>query len=350
MNNSESLEKVMKFSKQALEHIDSHKLHPTPENYELWYVYFAEVNPEINRAVDMLKESGQTITEKSCSELYERFLGKNRENDHVRKAGNKIQEAIEDVSGMVSNVKSATSQYNQALTEATQQISDDIDKEKLEAVLGNIMSNTQDMMQKNAALEERLAASSHTMQELQSDLERVRQEALTDSLTNLANRKAFDAEIKQIADTAQDPEKTFSLILMDIDHFKNFNDNYGHQVGDQVLRLVAKTLKDGVKGRDLPARYGGEEFAIILPDTPLQAAVNVANQLRKAVAGKEIVNRNTGDKLGRITLSGGCGEYKVGESIEDMIDRIDAALYVSKNNGRNQISKSEPEETKKEAG
>jgi diguanylate cyclase len=104
------------------------------------------------------------------------------------------------------------------------------------------------------------------------------------------------------------------------------------------LRLVAKTLTDGVKGRDVAARYGGEEFAIILPETNLQAGIKVGDYLRKAVASKDVVNRNSGEKLGRITLSGGVAQYIAGEDIEDLIGRADAALYTAKHNGRNQVT------------
>lgn len=138
--------------------------------------------------------------------------------------------------------------------------------------------------------------------------------------------------------------------MIDIDHFKSFNDNFGHQIGDQVLRLVARTLTDGVKGRDIAARYGGEEFAIILPETPLSAGVTVGNALRKAVATKDVVNRNTGEKLGRITMSVGVAEYVPQENISELIERADAALYTAKQNGRNQVAAAPTPDKKKTSG
>jgi diguanylate cyclase len=333
-------EKAQKLSKSALERIVKEKLLPTPENYQLWYVYYSEENPEITRAIDVLVATGQALTDERCQEIHQRFLSDSSENERVRQAGDKIQTTIKTVSGMVSNVKEATSKYNTRLTDMTGAISKKgtLTREDIEGIISDVMEGTQDMMRHNLTLEEELGRSSKAMRELQRDLDLVRKEALTDGLTNLSNRKAFDAEIRRIARDAGKDGQTFSLMMMDIDHFKSFNDSYGHQVGDQVLRLVARTLVDGVKGRDMAARFGGEEFAIILPETNLQAAIRVAENLRKAVAGKEVINRNTGDKLGRITLSGGIAQYVDGEAVEDLIERADAALYTAKHNGRNQIA------------
>ena len=103
-------------------------------------------------------------------------------------------------------------------------------------------------------------------------------------------------------------------MLLDIDHFKRFNDTWGHQTGDQVLRLVAMTLKSNIKGKDMAARYGGEEFAAILPETDLEGAMIVADNIRKAVQAKELLKRSTNEKLGRITASFGVAMYQPGDT------------------------------------
>lgn len=339
MQYSHSLEKANEYAVQALERMQALGLAPTPEIYELWYVYYSEMNTDVVRAIDILIKNKQDISPERCRELHYRFLSDSIENERVREAGDRINETIKGVTGAVTNVKSVTSQYNASLAEAQQKLKKgNVSKEVMERVLKHVMSDTENMMKQNQVLEEQLIRSSAVMQELRRDLELVRKEAMTDGLTGLSNRKSFDAEIERIKEQVIKQGSTFSLMMMDIDYFKSFNDNFGHQVGDQVLRLVALTLNEGVKGRDLPARYGGEEFAIIFPDTPLQAAVKVGDQLRKAVAGKEIINRTSGEKLGRITMSGGVAEYVSGETIEDLIGRADAALYSAKHNGRNQIA------------
>lgn len=325
----------------------AYKLPPNPENFEVWYVHSSGENPELNRAIEVMTQKSGKMSPEQCQELYNRYLSDSSESERVKAAGDRIQSTIKDVNGIVSNVKTATSKYSSALTTVATKLSGNADRKEIESALENVMFNTNEMIRQNQMMEQELTRSSRAMVELQRDLELVRKEAMTDSLTNLANRKCFDSEIRRIIQEADSNGQTFCLIMMDIDHFKSFNDNYGHQVGDQVLRLVARTLTDGVKGRDVAARFGGEEFAIILPDTNLQGGVKVGDSLRRAVAGKEVVNRNTGDTLGRITLSGGVAQYMSGETPDDLIERADTALYSAKHNGRNQIAAAPPPGAKK---
>jgi diguanylate cyclase len=127
------------------------------------------------------------------------------------------------------------------------------------------------------------------------------------------------------------------LLMADIDHFKQFNDRHGHQMGDHVLRLAATILRQNVKGQDTVARYGGEEFAVILPATRLRDAFTLANRIRETVASKQISLRGQGSSLGRVTLSVGVSDYRSGERVAAWIERADKALYEAKKAGRNRV-------------
>ena len=172
---------------------------------------------------------------------------------------------------------------------------------------------------------------------LRRDLQAAWSEARTDGLTGLANRKHFDQALRLAAAQALEQGIAACLLLADIDHFKQFNDVYGHALGDQVLRLVASLLRHNVKGQDLVARYGGEEFAVILPATRLADAATLADRLRELVASRRVQLKDRGQTLGRVTLSIGVAEFRPGERCADWIARADGALYQAKREGRNRV-------------
>jgi diguanylate cyclase len=125
--------------------------------------------------------------------------------------------------------------------------------------------------------------------------------------------------------------------LIDIDHFKMFNDNFGHGVGDQVLRLMANVLRERLRDTDLPARYGGEELIAVLPGADLATCTAVAERIRRVISECNITRRSTGELLPSITVSIGVGEFQLGESMADLIERCDRALYHAKRTGRNRV-------------
>lgn len=338
MDYSHDKQQADSYAEQALERIKKEGLAPTPDFFELWYVYYARQNQDLREAIDACIKNKQPITADYCRELFDRYLSRDRNEETVRRAGEQINATIKNMSGVVRDVKQATADYGGKLDGVHHKITDIKNTDDLKTVVTTVLADTRTMLEHNQKLEQQLDQSAVVMETLQRDLEAFRKEALTDGLTGLANRKAFDDEIKRLVNEAEDDGPGFSLLMIDIDHFKSFNDNFGHQVGDQVLRLVAKTLTDGVKGRDIAARYGGEEFVIILPDTNLNAGVVVGNALRKSMANKDVINRNSGEKLCRITMSVGVAEYNTGEGISSLIERADAALYTAKHNGRNQVA------------
>jgi diguanylate cyclase len=190
---------------------------------------------------------------------------------------------------------------------------------------------------KHKVLESELKTSSSEIKSLRQRLESIREESRVDSLTGLLNRRGFDERMTLAVRGAADGHEQLCLLIGDVDHFKKFNDTWGHATGDQVLRLVAQCFKSNTKGRDTAARYGGEEFVVALPQTTLESATTVAEHIRAAVESKKIVKRSTGETLGSITLSIGVAKYVPGEAIADTLSRADACLYAAKRSGRNRV-------------
>ncbi len=331
------MEPARDLARKAMDKLGALGLEPTPQVYELWFRYF-QGDPEIVRAIDAHTEP---LDEVACHKLYKRFLSESARGDAIKTISDRIQQAITELVGTLSSVQTMTSEYGDSLVDVADKIKNASTIEDLGNVVSAIVEDTKAMVQKNQNLEFQLTNSSSQVAELKKNLDNVKKEALTDGLTGLSNRKAFDKQIRDWVEDASVAGSDLCLLMMDIDHFKRFNDSYGHQTGDQVLRLVARTLIDGIKGRDFAARFGGEEFALIFPDTPMSAAIRVADSLRHAVEGKEVVNRNSNKSLGRITLSGGVAHYVKGESITSFIERADTALYEAKKAGRNTIKSAE---------
>lgn len=326
------------FANKAINRMRLDEMPPVPQNFEVWYVYYANVNPKLRAEVNDLLLSQDKITERDCQDLYEKYLNFGHDRETFQRAGDQINSTLQDVSGLLQNVKTTTGQFTGILKDTTSKLNRAKEPEDVQKLLEIITKETNRMVAYNEELEGRLDQSYSVMNELKRDMERIRREAVTDGLTGLANRKAFDEQIGRLTRESKKEGQIFSLIMIDIDHFKAFNDQYGHQVGDQVLRLVAMTLINEVKGQDMAARYGGEEFAIILPGTNANAAKVVAENLRKAVEKKEVINRSTGQNLGQITISLGVAQFYSHENADDLVHRADRALYASKDKGRNQVS------------
>lgn len=322
---------------KTLEKIDELGLKSSPEFYELWYRYF-DGDPVICRAIDGY--NGE-FSEAICQKIYNKYLSTGEHDEAVLKVSDKVQHSITELANILKSVNTQTSEYGQALED----VSESIGKAKTVADLGDIVSDiledTRKMVERNHRLELQLVTSSNQVTEMRQYLETVKKEATTDGLTGVSNRKAFDKAIADMTAAAESEKKPLVLMMVDIDHFKKFNDTYGHQTGDQVLRLVARTLVGNVKGKDMAARFGGEEFAILLPETPMEAGLKVAEMLRASVEDRVLVNKTSQQNLGKITISVGVALYKNGEGMGALIGRADGALYAAKNAGRNRVHKAD---------
>ena len=329
--------RVAKLSDAALKTMVSHGVPPTPHNYSVWFTYVSGLESELSREIDARIAAQEPFTDQVSNELYERFCDMSRHLGMLQQTSAELDHAVERVVTVIAAATGDTENFNKRLDNFSHELDGGMSAERVRTIVANLLVETQQVTEKSRTLEERLSQASGEVAELRQNLEVVRREALTDPLTGIPNRKLFESRLREAARNAVETSEPLALLMLDIDHFKRFNDTYGHQLGDQVLRLVAKTLADGVKGRDTPARFGGEEFVIVLPQTRLENAVTLAEQIRRTMARHKVVRKDTGEEYGVIALSVGASVYRPGEDLADLIRRADAALYHAKHTGRNRV-------------
>jgi diguanylate cyclase len=337
MTHREEFQRTIGYGEAAIGQLRRNEIPAYPRNYELWYTYCAGFNHALNKAVNEILRARGRIEPDELYAVYSQFLAPSRLGDRIEEVGGRISDEINEVVAAMQQTISANATYCESLSGATVELSGATDTNRVRTIVQNLITATRETESTNRLLETQLAESRKQIAELQESLDAIRFESLTDELTTLANRKHFDQSIERALVQAREADEPFSLLITDIDHFKTFNDTYGHQTGDQVLRLVGLATKQNVKGQDVACRYGGEEFSIILPRTNLEHARTVADHIRVAVMSKELVKRSTGENLGFITISIGVSTFRPGDTVQSVIERADSALYLAKRTGRNRV-------------
>jgi diguanylate cyclase len=236
----------------------------------------------------------------------------------------RLQELVDEMSTTAHEHRTHLEQASNLLTSGDGR-ADDAIAELVVDVVGNIIRANQDLQSQLETAEGRLEKQAV---EIEAHISR----SLTDPLTGLPNRREFDERLEERMSVWKRRQEVFSLLLLDVDYFKKLNDEHGHLAGDQMLAVVARTLRAAVRREDVVARYGGEEFAVLLPNTPLEQSAIVAENVREAVA--RIVLRHNGRDI-TSTISGGLTMITARDTADSLIDRADEALYEAKAAGRN---------------
>jgi diguanylate cyclase len=294
-------------------------------------------NDSLNRSIDDILQARGKLTPHDISAIFDEFIAPGQIDQRLEEINEKIGDEIDQTMTILSESAESNKVFSDALSRSQSELSKSDGSQNVGSIVARLTSATNKADAVNRRLAQQLQDARQHIFDLQQNLDAVRSESLTDDLTTLSNRKHFDLSLARLAQDAQKNSQSFALLMTDIDHFKRFNDTYGHQTGDQVLRLVALSLKQTIKGQDIACRYGGEEFAVILPQTRLQEAVVVAEHIRNAVMTKELVKRSTGENLGRITLSIGVSVWRTGDTTTALVARADKALYAAKRGGRNAV-------------
>ena len=322
---------------QAWREMQEHDILPSPRNFELWFTYLEQSNPALSRELSAMLVAGMSPTPQQLRRLHANCIAREIDveaiADHSEQLGEAAQSLIEQISDNQASLRS----YDQALSTLSSGMNQDRTVGGLLHAVTVLASETSRASERNRELEQQLSASLVRISSLRSELMDAKQEATTDGLTGLRNRRAFDAKLRHAMRRARSETAPLSLLLLDIDHFKQFNDTYGHRTGDLVLRLVAGIIADNVKGRDTAARYGGEEFAVVLTAADLSAGITVAGQIRALLDGKRLVGRSKQQKPAMVTVSAGVAEFRPDDTAASLVERADAALYEAKRLGRNRV-------------
>jgi diguanylate cyclase len=327
-----------RLARKALEAMVQHKVWPTPQNYELWLFYVANPKCPLAEEIDRLTAAGEAFTENVCESLAERFLPQANLSGALKDAGDQLSRELDQVSKAIHAAHLSNEAYGETLAGAGAELQNAAPG-SLRKLVSGLTDATRKAEHQTRVLQRQLQESTSEVVKLRDHLAEVRRDAVTDALTGLGNRKAFDDALDRAIALSGRSGKPTSLAVLDIDYFKRFNDTWGHQTGDQVLRYIGSVLSRVCD--DPPrfaARYGGEEFALIFPGESTGQVYTLLQDVLEEVASRILRRRSTNEELGSITLSIGLAELKPSESAADFIERADAALYVSKRTGRNKLT------------
>lgn len=332
----DSIQKAAEYAKATMLRLEFLGLPATPQNFELLYAYVSGRLPQIKDLVDGAVRGGG-FTADQARAIYDKHLGADKEKEVLQNNVKQLSEELAKVMDLISTANEGTEQFTETLSSFTSHMNKPLSVEEIRTAVSKVVSETKSIATKNQQLQEQLEKSSAQMNVMKEDLSRVQKETLTDTLTGVGNRKHLSNELKRLVLESEEQKSALSVLMIDIDHFKKFNDTHGHLVGDQVLKLVARTLMENLKGKDCVARYGGEEFVIVLPQTKLMDAQRVADALRTSVSQKKIIRRDTHATIGQVTVSIGVAQYHPHEQLSHFLKRADAGMYMAKSAGRNRV-------------
>lgn len=329
------VERTFTIAQRALELMKSYGSSASPRSYEVWYTYVAGYKPAVNDAIKRIAAESGKVDDHAIESIHSQHIASERFGEEAEKTGVIVISEINQVMEMLDLALGSTRKYGQSLDAFAADLSDGVDRNRVREIVASLVLATKDVRATNETLESRLRETRGEIEALRETLEAVRMESLTDPLTGIANRKHFEEMLVKSLDQALVERSPLALIVIDIDHFKRFNDTYGHLTGDQVLRLVGMTMREQVKSKATLARFGGEEFGIILPDTMLDVAKAAAERVRTSVMSRELIKRSTSESLGKVTISVGVAAMRKGDTAVSLLERADQCMFLAKRMGRN---------------
>lgn len=323
--------------KKAVPLMMKYKVPTTPVNYALWYTYVSEEVPLLNEKLEALVQGNDFCPPVQCTSLYREFVADKAESE-TWALRNSVDKMLIQLEQSLTDTHNDTNEFQESVEKTFIDINnvedDGLTVEEVVGLLKKLQGDSQNIHRSTAFFSETLANAKGEIALLKSELKKSQKQALYDSLTGLLNRHAFDTEVSAFLDSKADG---LCLILADIDHFKHFNDEWGHLLGDQVLKAVGRKLNDCMRDGSSAYRFGGEEFVILVPKSKLRIARHMAESMRKMIERLTLKDKRSGQTIKNITLSFGVVEWQSGEALSRFIERADEFLYEAKRLGRNRV-------------
>jgi len=310
----------------------------TPENYALWYTYVAETQPELNAELDKIIEEYGLCLPSHSEGLYKTYIASQTEAD-VQELRNNLEILINEIFTSMTDTLTDTSKFQNNIEKSLSNL-EEMEKEgitfdELLSLVRNFVAQSREIQSSTQFFNNQLSTASEEIANLKKELEKVQRDALYDSLSGLLNRGAFDRDIASFCNSEE--SHPICLILIDIDRFKDLNDQYGHVFGDMVIKAIARRLQLHCRDGIAAYRYGGEEFALLVPNKPLRIARQFAESVRRSIEKISVKDKRTDEQVENISASFGVAEFELGESPITLIDNADKQLYKAKSLGRNRV-------------
>ena len=336
-----SVEQAAERLRKAVPIMVRHGIPVTPLNYALWYTYVTNEDPTLNRRIDEIVSAYGTLPLTSAEGLFREHVSPTGSYETaLDRVKDRLEQMVQGIDHDLNATLADTRSFSSLLDECSRDLrSPGVGKTNIDDIFGTVdrlLQGSTAMQQNTSRFEQSLNAANEEIRRLRSELESLRQDAMNDELTGVFNRKAFDIELTQFLNHG-DHGPSIHLAMLDIDHFKQFNDRFGHMVGDRVLGLVGKQLNAAARVGVSVYRYGGEEFALVFCGGSFEQAVQFAENLRTTIGNLVLRDTRSGERLSGITVSIGIAARHRGETAEQLLGRADTALYRAKESGRNRV-------------
>lgn len=313
-----------------------HHVAATPANYALWYTYVDNTIPRLNQEMDVVLDNFGLCPPASGDYLYKQFIASKAETSVGDLRAN-IELLVSEVASSMSDTMTDTTAFEAIIDKSFRDLerveNENLSIEEVMTLIRQLVSESRDIRHSTRFLNSQLKNASEEITRLKTQLAEVQKDALFDGLSGLYNRRSFDDDLSAMLHAQQ----SISIVLLGIDHFKTYNDDFGHLFGDTVIRALAKRIQSSCREGITAYRFGGEEFALLVPNRSLRSARQFADALRRSIEKLSVRDRRTGMQVGNITASFGVAESEPNDTLDMLIDRADKMLYEAKNLGRNRV-------------